>query len=61
MEWLLGRSIGYIGSRELCGAVPLYRMVIVGNHFYTTSWDEVEFAESLGFTHEFVAGYVWRD
>jgi hypothetical protein len=52
--------IGYIASSTTCGAVPLYRTSKSGEHFYTTSLAEKNNAvQSLGYTDEGIAGYVW--
>ena len=55
-------ALGYMSPDERCGGVALYRLYHAGNgmHFYTTSAAERDNAvANLGWTFEFIAGYVW--
>ncbi|ABK14965.1 hypothetical protein Mthe_1183 [Methanothrix thermoacetophila PT] len=54
------------GAVQLYGApIPvaayggLYRMYGYGDHFYTTSYPEVQFANSIGYRYEGIAGYIY--
>jgi hypothetical protein len=60
-----GYGYGYEGSEglasrtQLPGTVALHRLWLDGrDHFYTTSESEAEFAQSVGYVSEGIAGYV---
>ncbi|KAJ7084114.1 hypothetical protein C8R44DRAFT_551609, partial [Mycena epipterygia] len=51
----------YIYPTQLCGSVPIYRLYYAAgtDHFYTLSAAERDSAETLGYTYEGIAGYVF--
>lgn len=54
--------VGFLAASPTCSSTPLYRLLnaAAGHHFYTLSAPERDFAvQTLGFTDEGVAGYVW--
>ncbi|MDP3278990.1 MAG: hypothetical protein Q8Q09_27605 [Deltaproteobacteria bacterium] len=51
--------MGFISTSPACGAVPLYRLVLREDHFYTTSTAERDSAIGSGYVSEGLAGYVW--
>jgi hypothetical protein len=54
-------QIGFIAPQQECGAVPLHRLYNpgAGANFYTVSDSEKDYAVTIGYQYEFVAGYVW--
>ena len=55
-------ALGWISPDERCAGIPLYRLYHSGNsaHFYTTSAAERDNAvNTLGWTYETIAGWVW--
>ncbi|MBI2389193.1 MAG: hypothetical protein HYV09_06215 [Deltaproteobacteria bacterium] len=54
--------IGYIGTKETCGSVPLYRLygATSNDHLYTTDPAERSAAIAAGWKDEGTAGWVWR-
>jgi hypothetical protein len=56
---ILDGPLGYIGTTERCGTVPLYRLRHpMGDNFYTHSSDEVRTAVALGYENLGAVGYV---
>lgn len=56
-------TLGYIGSASTgCDSTPLYRLYASssGNHFYTPSTSERDYAVTIGYKYESIAGYVWK-
>ena len=53
-------SLGFMVTSATCGAEPLYRLRIAGDHFYTMSTFERDEALTHGWVSEGVTGYVWR-
>lgn len=51
--------LGYVSATPTCDAKPLYRLATTGNHFYTTSAAERDYAVSIGYVAEGIAAYVW--
>ena len=54
--------VGYVAtSGNVCGAAAIHRLYSggAGDHFYTTSADESDFAQTVGYVYEFIAGYGW--
>ena len=56
---ILEFAIGYVETAGGGGSVPLYRLVRGDDHFYTTSAGEHDFAVSVGYASEGLAGYVY--
>jgi hypothetical protein len=53
--------IGFIGTKETCGAVPLYRLWIgTRGHVFTTDPAERASLMSAGYKDEGPTGYVWK-
>ncbi|HMR11989.1 MAG TPA: hypothetical protein PKA88_39675, partial [Polyangiaceae bacterium] len=55
--------LGYIGSASTgCDSTLLYRFYASssGNHFYTPSTSERDYAVTIGYKYESIAGYVWK-
>ncbi|MEZ4222945.1 MAG: MopE-related protein [Polyangiaceae bacterium] len=55
-------AMGFIGTASTgCQSTPLYRLYHsgVGDHFYTTTTSERDYAVSIGYKYESIAGYVW--
>jgi hypothetical protein len=52
-------AMGQIGASPLAGTTALHRLVKGNDHFYTTSAAERDYAISVGYASEGVAGYVW--
>lgn len=51
--------LGWLSPDTRCGARPLFRLAGDGDHFYTVDAAERDYAVSLGFVSEGIAGYVW--
>ena len=51
--------MGYVEDGPTNGAVPLYRLVKGSDHFYTQGAGERDYAVSLGYASEGIAGYVY--
>lgn len=58
---LVEGSMGYIRKSSTPGTTALHRLATAGtaDHLYTTSVAERNFAMTLGYNYEGVAGYVW--
>ena len=56
-------SMGYIGTAASCGSTPLYRLFSSSssNHFYAVTTGERDYAVSIGYKYESIAGYVWKE
>jgi hypothetical protein len=52
-------QMGFVARSAVCGAVPLYRLFLGGNHFYTTSAPERDSAIASGYEDRGIVGYVW--
>jgi len=53
-------AMGYIATGPLPGSTPLYRLAHPnGDHFYTTTTSERDYAVSVGYLDEGAAGYIW--
>lgn len=54
--------MGFIGTKETCGSVPLYRLWNPGNndHVFTTDAGERASLIGSGWADEGMAGFVWR-